>query len=135
MFQILPLFFFLSLSPRQLCTTFPLSCLPHDAFLISPTTMLITILIVDVINHPQPGHHHAHHHPHRGHHPSPHLEPTSIPEDCPELSTQGDFHQHINVFLVLERLVQPGVGEMQMIKVKFHEWCFLFCAFDDGFAQ
>ena len=20
-----------------------------------------------------------------------------------------------------------------MMKVKFHEWCFLFCAFDDGF--
>ena len=33
--------------------------------------------------------------------------PTSIPEDGPQLSAEGNFHQHINVFLVLERLVQP----------------------------
>ena len=33
--------------------------------------------------------------------------PTSISEDGPQLSAEGNFHQHINVFLVLERLVQP----------------------------
>ena len=44
--------------------------------------------------------------------------PTSISEDGPQLSAEGNFHQHINVFLVLERLVQPEKGFFRRGKQK-----------------
>ena len=33
---------------------------------------------------------------------------TPVPEDCPELSSQWDLHQHVDVLLVLECLEQPA---------------------------
>ena len=44
--------------------------------------------------------------------------PTSIPEDGPQLSAEGNFHQHINVFFVLEGLVQPEKESLRRGKQK-----------------
>ena len=52
--------------------------------------------------------------------------PTSISEDGPQLSAEGNFHQHINVFLVLERLVQPEKESFRRGKKKNYDghWTF-----------
>ena len=52
--------------------------------------------------------------------------PTSISEDGPQLSAEGNFHQHINVFLVLERLVQPEMEFFRRGKQKKYDghWTF-----------